>query len=247
MSIYRIISQQSITSPFIDVYNTQSQLINQINYIFENYLKNQVKFNDYTNFNNYLSDELKNIINSNTIIFNGKNIILFNFVELMFHQTTETQELLVKFLHPANSKYLKIIDCINIYYVHLLKILKEWNIIYDKFIGIEFNESSLNQLNILKQKILNGNIDKNEFFILPFKNHLIKYCKDFVESLNLDINLLNLMINFESNELETKFKYDIFLIKNEDIENKNESIISDIIEKDNIDNFLKNLFFYGKI
>lgn len=58
---------------------------------------------------------------------------------------------------------------------------------------------------------------------------------------------MNIMINFESNELETKFKYDIFLIKNEDIENKNESIISDIIEKDNIDNFLKNLFFYGKI
>lgn len=246
MSIYRIISQQSITSPFIDVYNTQTQIINQINFIFENYLKNQLKFKDYTNINSELTNEFKNIINTNTIIFNGKNIILFNFIELMFHQNTETQELLIKFLHPANSKYLKIIDCVNTYYVHLLKILKEWNITYEKFIGIEFNESSLNQLNILKQKILNGNIDKNEFFILPFKNHLIKYCENFVNSLNLDVNTLNIMINFESQELETKFEYNICLIKNDDIENKN-IIITDIIEKDNIDNFLKNLFFYGKI
>lgn len=245
MSIYRIISQQKVTSPFIDVYNSQTQIINQINYIFENYLKNQLKFRNYTTINDTSVTEFKNIINTNTIIFNGKNIILFNFIELMFHQNTETQELLIKFLHPANSKYLKIIDCVNTYYVHLLKIMKEWDIVYDKFIGIEFNKSSLNDLNILKQKILNGNIEKTDYFLLPFKNHLEKYCKNFIESLNLNINSIDILINFESKELDKKFDYNIFII-NGDIDNKI-NIIEDTVEKENIDNFLKNLFFYGKI
>ena len=53
MSIYNIIAQQQITTPFIQFFNGQEKISQQINFIFVSNLKNQQNFykrinNDFT-------------------------------------------------------------------------------------------------------------------------------------------------------------------------------------------------------
>lgn len=245
MSVYNIIAQQQITTPFIQFFNGQEKISQQINFIFVSNLKNQQNFykrinNDFTKFSD--------IIDSNSIIFNERKIILFNFVELLFHKTNEIPELIIRFLHPANKEYLFIITTINDYYSQLLQIMREWNILYDKFNGIEFI-TPINQIQILKEKILTGKCENVNYTLLPFNEHYKKYLKDIFDSLEKNISNFNLFIKFDSTEINNTFKFEIYsLLKDNYFEPENLNLlISGERKKSDIDTFLKDLFIYGKI
>ena len=184
MSVYNIIAQQQITTPFIQFFNGQEKISQQINFICVSNLKNQQNFT-----------KISDIIDSNSIIFNERKIILFNFVELLFHKTNEIPELIIRFLHPANKEYLFIITTINDYYSQLLQIMREWNILYDKFNGIEFI-TPINQIQILKEKILTGKCENVNYTLLPFNEHYKKYLKDIFDSLEKNLNAKTKIFNF---------------------------------------------------
>lgn len=238
MSIYNIIAKNKITTPFIQFTKEQNNLEKEINHIFEQYIKNTVQIR-----NRFEHESIKTIINSNNIIYNNEKIILFNFIELLIHDGINGNELLVKVLHPINKEYFLILNCLGAYYDQFLILMSNWKRIYTQYNGIEF-QIPINDLNNLKYKILTGKINKDENIIIPFNEHFKKYLNKFSESLDKEIENLTLLINFDTTELSQTFTYFISLYENE-----KEYSLTDptIVSKTDIDQFLKNLFIYGKI
>lgn len=238
MSVYNIISKNTITSPFIQFTKEQDIVASQINHIFHKFLT--------TNQNNKkISDNIKNIkslIDNNNIIYNNEKIVLFNFVELMIYENNHGYELLVKVLHPANLEYLTILDCIYVNYSDFLHAMSTWKRIFNKFNGIEF-QIPINTLNEWKKKILTGQANDDEI-IIPFHDHFKKYLSGFSDLMNKNLDDFKLNIIFESTDISRDFKYTINFFDG----NENYIIFHKVVvEKNNIDFFLKQLFFYGKL
>lgn len=238
MSIYNIISKNTITSPFLQFTKEQDIISSQINYIFKNYLVKNT--NNKTVIENLI--KIKPIINSNNIIYNNEKIILFNFIELFLYENSVNNEILIKVLHPLNKEYLTIINCIYENYTDFLHVMYNWKRVFNKFNGVEF-QYPLNELNLLKQEILTGKITKDKI-IIPFHEHFKKYLNKFSDLLNKNIDDYQLTINFYSTDISRIFSFTIIFY-----DGKNEHILFDNIdvEKANIDQFLKQLFFYGNI
>lgn len=240
--MYKTIAQQSITSPFILFYKKQEQIIEQINYIFTSYQKQN---NRYLHLDETFNKNISNILNSNNIIFNDKKIILFNFVEIMYYQGNETPELIIKVLHPINRDYLYIITCLNTYYIQILQLMREWSILFDKFNGVLF-ETSLAKLNHLKIEMMTK--DLLEYLIVfPFDEHFQKYLDKLTISLNKNIEDYQLALIINSVGLSHTFNYKFVLIHNKENLDDYDILIENSESKTNTDEFLKNLFYYGKI
>lgn len=238
MSIYNIIAKNKITTPFIQFTREQNIVTEKINHLFSNYLKQSTRVRTHVD-----NEKLKHIINSNNIIYSNDRIILFNFVELLLHNASHGNELVVKVLHPVNKEFFVILNCFNTYYNEFLLIMSEWKRIFNQYNGVEF-QVPINELNKLKFEILTGKIKKEDTVVIPFSEHFKKYLGEFSKSLNKDFKDFELLISFDSYELSSNFSYKIFLCEKSVqyvlIENT-------VIEKSNIDNFLKNLFIYGKL
>lgn len=242
MSIYNIIAKNKITTPFIQFTKEQNRITEQINDLFSRYLKTRMNVRSQSEF-----ERFQNIINSNNIIYNNERIILFNFVELLSHDSKYGNELIIKVLHPINHDYLTIINCFNMFYREFLMTMSEWKRIFNTYNGVEF-QVPINDLNNLKLKVLTGKISKENFTVIPFHEHFKKYLDKFSKTLDKNIDTFTLLINFESTELSKVFSYNICLQENIKGETNNYQLFENVIvEKNNVDDFLKNLFLYGKL